>query len=130
MILLSVAAPMMFSWAREEICLLQSRGFSVLALSISADVLQHVLLNFLLAVLSAKAAVVRSDLTLARINLNPKERESLLVSDELAGDMILVEPGFRIDIDSLILHVDGLQFPRQSFCFGTASSSLADLRGN
>lgn len=53
-------------------CLLQSRGFAVLALSISADVLQHVLLNFVLAVLSAKAAVVRSDLTLARINFHPK----------------------------------------------------------
>ena len=57
-----VAVLMIFSLTEEEMCLLQSPGFAVLALSISADVLQHVLLNFLLAVLSAKAAVVRSDL--------------------------------------------------------------------
>lgn len=41
----------------------------MVALSISADVLQHVLINFILGVLAAKSAVVRSDLNCKHLSI-------------------------------------------------------------
>ena len=41
----------------------------MVALSISADVLQHVLINFVLGVLAAKSAVVRSDLICKQMSI-------------------------------------------------------------